>query len=73
MVYNIKRAINILEIPELFAKLKNWKLLYKTKVFLYLKRSYFKLKNDIIENKLLFAAWKKVCPIVSVFKFSGVF
>ena len=56
LVYNIKRKINILGIPDLIAKLKNWKLLYKTKVFLYLKRSYFKLKNDIIENKLLFAA-----------------
>jgi len=45
MVYNIKRAINILEIPDLIAKLKNWKLLYKTKVLLYLKRSYFKLNT----------------------------
>ena len=31
----------------------------KTKVLLYLKRSYFKLKNDISENKLLLQLEKK--------------
>ena len=31
LVYNIKRAINILGVPELIAKLKNWKSPYKAK------------------------------------------
>ena len=50
LVYNIKRTINILGIPDLLAKLKNWKSPYKTKVLLYLKWTYLKLYSTSIIN-----------------------
>ena len=34
LVYNIKRSINILGVPELIAKLKKWNSPYKAKVLL---------------------------------------
>ena len=43
LVYNIKRTINILGIPDLIAKLKTWNSPYKTKVLFYLKRTCLKL------------------------------
>jgi hypothetical protein len=35
LVYNIKRCINILGVPDLIAKLLKWNSPYKTKVLLY--------------------------------------
>ena len=43
LVYNIKRTINILGVPDLIAKVKNWKSPYKTKVLFLLKTDYLKL------------------------------
>jgi transposase len=43
LVYNIKRSINILGVPELIAKLKTWNSPYKRKVFFLLKTTYLKL------------------------------
>ena len=54
LVYNIKRSINILGIPDLIAKLKNWKSPYKTKVLLYLKWTYLKLFRAYFVNQLVF-------------------
>ena len=51
LVYNIKRTINILGVPDLLAKLKNWKSPYKTKVLLYLKWTYLKLFSALIINE----------------------
>ena len=42
LVYNIKRSINILGVPDLIAKLKKWNSPYKTKVLLWLKTDYLK-------------------------------
>jgi transposase len=42
LVYNIKRSINILGVPELIAKLKKWNSPYKAKVLFLLKTSYLK-------------------------------
>ncbi|WP_369803428.1 transposase [Flavobacterium sp. LM4] len=43
LVYNIKRSINILGVPELIAKLQKWNSPYKAKVLFLLKTSYLKL------------------------------
>lgn len=42
LVYNIKRSINILGVPELIAKLKKWNSPFKAKVLFLLKTSYLK-------------------------------
>jgi hypothetical protein len=42
LVYNIKRSINMLGVPELIARLKKWNSAYKAKVLLLLKTDYFK-------------------------------
>lgn len=42
LVYNIKRAVNILGVAELIAKLKTWKSPYKRKVLFLLKVTCFK-------------------------------
>jgi len=42
LVYNIKRSINILGVPELIAKLHKWNSPYKAKVLLWLKTDYLK-------------------------------
>jgi transposase len=47
LVYNIKRSINILGVPELIAKLKKWNSPYKAKVLVLLKMRYLKLKLDL--------------------------
>jgi transposase len=56
LVYNIKRSINILGVPELIAKLKNWKSPYKTKACFSFKTTYFKLFASDLENQLSIAA-----------------
>jgi transposase len=42
LVYNIKRSINILGVPDLIAKLQKWNSPYKAKVLFLLKTSYLK-------------------------------
>jgi transposase len=46
LVYNIKRSINILGVPELIGKLKKWNSPYKTKVLFLLKTMYLKSKLE---------------------------
>jgi transposase len=46
LVYNIKRSINILGVPELIAKLKKWNSPYKAKVLLLLKTMCLKSKSE---------------------------
>ena len=48
LVYNIKRTINILGVPDLIAKIKNWTSPYKTKVLLSLKTDYLTLKSAFV-------------------------
>lgn len=43
LVYNIKRSINILGVPDLLAKLKTWNSPYKRKFLFLLKTTYLKL------------------------------
>lgn len=45
LVYNIKRSINILGVPDLIAKLKKWNSPYKAKVWFLLKTEYLKLNT----------------------------
>lgn len=54
LVYNIKRTINILGMPDLIAKLKDWKPIYKANVLIYIKTDYLTLKLDFVffETKL---------------------
>ena len=56
LVYNIKRSINILGVPDLIAKLKKWKSPYKTKGCFSFKTAYYSLYNGFIENASLTAA-----------------
>ena len=56
LVYNIKRTINILGIPDLIAKLKNWKSPYKTKVLLLLKTKNIKLNSEFFISQTKLAA-----------------
>lgn len=56
LVYNIKRSINILGVPDLIAKIKNWNSPYKRKVLFLLKTTYLKLFYSFIENKIQIAA-----------------
>jgi len=46
LVYNIKRSINILGVPDLIAKLKKWNSPYKAKALFLLKSSYLKLNLE---------------------------
>ena len=46
LVYNIKRSINILGVPELIDRLKKWISPYKTKVLFLIKMGYLKLKLE---------------------------
>jgi hypothetical protein len=54
LVYNIKRSINILGVPDLIAKLKKWNSPYKAKVLFWLKATYLKLNLEslIFQTKL---------------------
>jgi transposase len=56
LVYNIKRSINILGVPELIAKLKKWNSAYKAKVFFLPKTEYLKLKLAPFYYQMEFAA-----------------
>ena len=56
LVYNIKRAMNILGVPELIAKLKNWKSPYKAKACFAFKLTCFAPIFDPLENELWIAA-----------------
>ena len=56
LVYNIKRAINILTVPDLLAKLKTWKSPYKTKGVFIFTRAYLRLFKGLIEINLAIAA-----------------
>lgn len=55
LVYNIKRAVNILGVPDLIARLKTWKSPYKAKVWLFLKWTCFKLFSSSFGNQFVFA------------------
>ena len=46
LVYNIKRSVNILGVPNLITKLKKWNSPYKAKVLFLLKTSYLKLNLE---------------------------
>ena len=46
LVYNIKRSINILGVPDLIAKLQKWNSPYKAKVLFLLKVRYLKPKSE---------------------------
>ena len=56
LVYNIKRAVNILGVPDLIAKLKNWKSPYKAKACFVLKVTCFKLFMTSFRTGLSIAA-----------------
>lgn len=55
LVYNIKRSINILGVPELIAKLQNWNSPYKAKVLFLVETIYLKLNraNNFYQTKLV--------------------
>ncbi|MBG6188618.1 IS1182 family transposase [Flavobacterium sp. CAN_S2] len=46
LVYNIKRSVNILGVPDLITKLKKWNSPYKAKVLFLLKTNYLKLNLE---------------------------
>jgi len=52
LVYNIKRSINILGVPDLLEKLKTWNSPYKRNVLLLTKSTYLKL----ILTQIIFGA-----------------
>jgi hypothetical protein len=56
LVYNIKRSINILGVPDLITKLKVWNAPYKAKVLFLLKTRYLKLELDFVIFKTKLAA-----------------
>jgi len=56
LVYNIKRSINILGVPELIVKLKKWNSPYKAKACLVYITNYFRLYKDLIKKERQFAA-----------------
>jgi len=56
LVYNIKRSINILGVPDLIVKIKSWNAKYPTKGFVVIKMTYLKLFYPFIENKTQIAA-----------------
>ena len=56
LVYNIKRAINILTVPDLIAKLKKWNSPHKAKGCFGFKTTYLKLFIGTFEKQLSIAA-----------------
>jgi hypothetical protein len=56
LVYNIKRSINILTVPDLIAKIKKWKSPYKAKPYFAIITTYFSLSRENIKTELQFAA-----------------
>jgi hypothetical protein len=57
LVYNIKRSINILGVPDLIAKIKSWNAKYPIKGFVAIKTAYLKLFYSSIENKTACLKW----------------
>ena len=58
LVYNIKRTINILGIPDLIDKIKNWNAKYPPKGCAFIKTTFFKLISDFANIRLLFLTRK---------------
>ena len=58
LVYNIKRAINILGVPDLIDKIKKWNAKYPTNCFGFIKTTYLKLYTAIIKTERQFASKK---------------
>jgi transposase len=56
LVYNIKRAINILTVPDLIAKIKNWKSPYKAQACFTIITNYFSLSRENNKTGLQFEA-----------------
>lgn len=56
LVYNIKRSINILGVPDLIEKLKVWNPTYKANAFLFVKSTYLMPKSDFVIFQYQFAA-----------------
>lgn len=56
LVYNIKRSINILGVPDLVARLKTWNNPYKRKDLFLLKTTYLKLKLDLVLSQTKLSA-----------------
>lgn len=56
LVYNIKRSINILGVPDLIAKLQKWNSPYKAKVLFLLKTEYLKRHTTYNFYPMKFAA-----------------
>ncbi len=56
LVYNIKRSVNILGVPDLITKLKKWNSPYKAKVLFLLKTSYLKLNSEFFISQTKLAA-----------------
>jgi hypothetical protein len=56
LVYNIKRSINILGVPDLIAKLKKWNSPYKAKFLFCLKTEYLKLNSEFFISQTKLAA-----------------
>ena len=55
LVYNIKRAINILGVPDLIDKIKNWNAKYPTNSFSLIKTIIFELYHALFKNKIQIA------------------
>jgi transposase len=55
LIYNIKRSINILGVPDLIDKLQKWNSPYKAKVLFFIKANYLKLNraNIFYQTKLV--------------------
>ena len=58
LVYNIKRAMKILGVPDLIAKIKTWKSPYKRKVLFLLIMDHFELKSALVFEREKLAALK---------------
>jgi hypothetical protein len=52
LVYNIKRSINILGVPDLIAKLKTWNSPYKRKGLFFTKTTYLELFLGIVNFQI---------------------
>lgn len=61
LVYNIKRAVNILGVPDLIAKIKNWNPKYPTNHFAFIKTAILILIGDFKKSMQLFYFKKTYC------------
>jgi hypothetical protein len=50
--YNIKRAINILGVPDLIDKIKKWNAKYPKNGFNFIKTTYFKGYTAVKKNRV---------------------